>query len=123
GAAVGIDRGVANTLATSDGALAHAPVPTAGEQRRFLALQQRLARQRKGSNRRAVTREKIARMQQRWADWHRNWVDQTTTTLARDYDLIAIENLNITGMVRRHRPKPDPNQPGACLPNGARAKA
>lgn len=123
GAVVGIDRGVTNTLATSEGALAHAPVPTAGEQRRFLALQQRLARQRKGSNRRAVTREKISRMQQRWADRRRDWVEQTTTTLVRDYDLIAIENLNITGMVRRPRPKPDPNQPGAFLPNGARAKA
>ena len=40
-----------------------------------------------------------------------------------DYDLIVLEDLAITNMVRRPKAKPDPNQPGAFVPNGATAKA
>ena len=52
GAVVGIDRGVAATLATSDRRMVRAPVMRARERRRLRRLQQRLARQRKGSARR-----------------------------------------------------------------------
>ena len=43
--------------------------------------------------------------------------------LVNDYDFIALEDLKITNMVRAPKGKPDPEQPGAYLPNGARAKA
>jgi putative transposase len=43
GAMVGIDRGVANTLATSEGQMSQAPSLTAAEQERFVWLQQQLA--------------------------------------------------------------------------------
>lgn len=52
-----------------------------------------------------------------------DWVEQTTTELARTYDSIKIERLNTAGMTRRPKPKPDPDSPGNHLPNGARAKA
>jgi putative transposase len=38
-------------------------------------------------------------------------------------DLIVLEKLNTKGMVRRPKPKPDQDQPGAFLPSGARSKA
>jgi len=41
----------------------------------------------------------------------------------RDYDVIVLEKLNITGMIRKPAAKPDPGQPGAFLPNRAKAKA
>lgn len=56
-------------------------------------------------------------------DRRTDWVEQVTTALARTYDLIALEDLNTAGMVRRPKPKPDPDKPAAFLPNGARAKA
>ena len=37
--------------------------------------------------------------------------------------MIAHEELRIANMVRTPKPKPDPNQSGAFLPNGAAAKA
>lgn len=123
GAVVGIDRGVKNTLATSDGAMLHAPGWTGREQARFLALTRRQARQKKGSKRRAATVAQIADLHDRLARRRKDWIEQTTTRLARDYDLIALENLNTTAMVRRPTAKPDPEHPGAHLPNGARAKA
>lgn len=123
GDVVGIDRGVKNTLATSDGHMVQAPVFTPGEQARFVRLQQRLARQYKGSNRRARTLDLMAVLRRRLADRRTDWVEQATTGLAGTYDLIAVEDLRVQNMVRRPKPKPDEANPGAFLPNGARAKA
>ena len=44
-------------------------------------------------------------------------------TLVREHDFIAHEDLKIRNMVRTPAPKPDPDQPGRYLPNGASAKA
>jgi putative transposase len=123
GAVVGIDRGVANTLATSDGDMIQAPSLTAAEQARFLRLQQRLARQTRGSNRRRATLDQLAVLRRRLADRRADWVEQTTTRLARTRVLVAVEDLRVRNMVRRPAPKPDPDQPGVFLPNRARAKA
>lgn len=123
GVDVGIDVGVANTLVTSDGVFIQAPSLTPGEQRRFLTLQRTLARQEKGSNRRAKTLAKLASLRRTLKDRRTNWVEQTTTALARIYDLAAVEDLKIANMVRRPVPRPDPDVPGSFLPNNARAKA
>lgn len=123
GAAVGIDRGVANTLALSDGTMLHAPSWTPGEQARFVALQRRQARQAKGSTRREKTKKSIGRLHLTLTDRRRDGVEQVTTSLAREFDVIAIEALNTKGMTRRPAPQPDPDQPGAFLPNRASAKA
>lgn len=123
GAAVGIDRGVANSIATSDGVFEHAPSLTEGEQRRFLALQRRLSRQQPGSRRREATLASLKRLHARLGDRRTDWVEQTSTYLARTYDLVVVEKLPISNMTARPKPKPDPDNPGTWLPNGARAKA
>jgi putative transposase len=123
GAVVGIDRGVKNTLATSEGLMIQVPALTKTEEQRFLWLQQQLARQQKGSVRRRRTLDRLAVLRRRLDDRRTDWVEQTTTELARTYDLIAVEDLRVRNMVRRPQPKPDENQPGVFLPNGARAKA
>lgn len=123
GSVVGIDRGVANTLALSDGTMIQAPGLTSREQARFVRLQRQLARQVKGSNRRRVTLDKLAVLRRRLDDRRRDWVEQTTTRLARDHDVIVIEHLVTANMTRRPTPKPDPTNPGAYLPNRAKAKA
>lgn len=69
------------------------------------------------------TLDKLATLRQRLANRRTNWVEQATTRLAREYDLIVLENLNIKGMTRRPEPKPDPEQDNQYLPNGAAAKA
>lgn len=103
--------------------MGHAPSLTVGEQVRFLALQRRLNRQRKGSKRRAATLASLAVLRRRLNNRRTDWIEQETTTLARSYDLIAIEALAIRSMTRRPTPKPDPQKHGSFLPNGARAKA
>jgi putative transposase len=123
GAVVGIDRGVAQTISTSDGTHARIPSLTGGEQHRFLALERLLARQVKGSARRETTKRKLNRLRDRLRNRRTDWIEKTTTALVRDYDFIALEALNTVNMVKAPAPKPDPDNQGAFLPNGARAKA
>lgn len=90
GASVGIDRGVMNTIATSDGVLLAVPRITREEQLRLEALQRQHSRQQPGSKRRERTRRSIARLNSRLHDRRYDWVEQNTTRLVRQYDLIAL---------------------------------
>ncbi|MDT5229550.1 MAG: putative transposase [Mycobacterium sp.] len=123
GRAVGIDRGVATTVATSDGQMLRAPVMRQRQRERLARLQQKLARQRKCSARWQATKAEIGRVHQRVADRRRDWVEKVTTRLAANYELVAAEALPVRAMVRRPKPKPDPDNSGQFLPNGAAAKA
>lgn len=120
---VGLDRGVAITVATSDGAGFQAPTFTPGEQARFLALERLLATQpkRRNSRRREVTKGKLAVLRGRLGNRRTDFIEQTTTHLATTYQRAAIENLNVRSMVKRPAPKPDEH--GGYSPNGAAAKS
>ena len=98
--AVGIDRGVTDTIATSDGEQSSIPVPTKQEVQRHTRLQRRRARQAPGSNRRARTKQAIAKLEGRWADRRKDWVEQTSTRLVANYSLIVFEDLNVAAMMR-----------------------
>jgi len=103
GSMVGVDRGVTVSAALSTGELLHAPGLNAGETERLRRLQQRLARARRGSHRRARTKLAIARLRAREADRRRGWVEKTTTDLARRFATIRVEDLNVRAMTRSAR--------------------
>jgi transposase len=123
GKRTGIDRGVRTALVTSDGQHYRAPRISDRQAARYLALQQRMARQRKGSRKRERTRRAMTLLSARTAGRRKDWAEKVSTRLVRDNDLIVAEKLNIAGMTRRPAPKPDPDRDGAFLPNRARAKA
>ncbi len=103
GSVVGIDRGVAVSAALSTGELLHAPGLTPGESKRVKVLQQRLARGKPGSNRRRKTRRAIAKLRSRERDRRKDWVEKTTTDLARRFDVIRVEALDVWAMTRSAR--------------------
>ncbi len=103
GSVVGVDRGVAVSVALSNGELLRAPGLRAGETKRLRRLQRRLARAQRGSNRRARTKRAIARLRARETDRRRDWVEKTTTELARRYDTIRVEDLHVRAMTRSAR--------------------
>ncbi|WP_343710582.1 transposase [Mycobacterium sp.] len=123
GRSLGIDRGVATTIATSDGQMFRAPRMRKREQAKLARLQREKARRGKGSARRKATVTRIATLHQTVADRRRDWVEKITTRIAASYDFVSAEELHIRNMVRRPKPKPDPDNPGQYLPNGAAAKA
>ena len=73
GVSTGVDRGVKNGIATSQGKMDHAPTLSGGEQARFLALSRRMSRQDKGSNRRNRTRLSLAKLHARLGIRRMNW--------------------------------------------------
>src|SRR5487761_1207351 len=100
GRVVGLDAGVVATVATSEGQMLHAPGLRPGETQRLRRLQRKLARQEKGSKRRAGTKTSIARLKATETDRRRDFIEQTTTALVRAFDLIAVEDLAVRNMVR-----------------------
>jgi putative transposase len=110
GSVVGVDRGVAVSAALSTGELLHSPGLSRGEARRLRVLQQRLAHGQRGSNRRARTRLAIAKLRARETDRRKDWVEKATTDIARRFDTIRIETLDVRAMARSARGTVD--QPG-----------
>ena len=103
GSIVGIDRGVTHAFAMSDGELVDVPKLAPAESARLLRLQRRLARQRKGSNRRERTKRQIARIRHREINRRKDAVEKLTTRLAAEHDLIRVEDLKIGNMTRSAR--------------------
>jgi putative transposase len=66
-------------------------------------LQRRLARARHGSNRRAKLKARRARRHAHNADARRDWAEKASTEIARGYDLIRIEDLDVRRMTRSAR--------------------
>jgi putative transposase len=98
GEVVGVDRGVAVAAALSTGELLAAPTLRPPEQRRLRRLERRLARAKRGSTRRQRVKLAIAKLTARAADRRRNWVEQTSTDLARRFDVIRVEDLDVRAM-------------------------
>ena len=103
GSVVGLDRGVAVSVALSSGQLLRAPGLGAGETKRLRRLQRHLARAQRGSARRARTKRAIGKLRARETDRRRDWVEKTTTDLARRFDTICIEDLKVRAMTRSAR--------------------
>lgn len=111
------------------------PKPSKAELKRLKYLQRRMARQdrvneaRGGktakfvSKRRQKTLSRFNALQSRIVRRRNDWIEKTTTTLAKANILIALEDLDVQAMTRRPKPKLDPANPGQYLHNGAKAKA
>jgi putative transposase len=100
GETVGVDRGVAVSAALSTDELLRAPRLSPAKQRRMRLLQRKLRRAARGSNRRAHTRVQIARLYAKQSDMRKDWCEKTSTSLARRFDRIRVEDLQIKNMTR-----------------------
>jgi putative transposase len=66
-------------------------------------LQQQLARAKRGSRRRERTKRAIAKLKARERDRRKDWVETTTTDLARRFEVIRVEALDVRAMTRSAR--------------------
>jgi transposase len=95
-----VDRGVAVSAALSTGEMLTCPILSAGRQRRIRTLERRLARAERGSKRRVLVKSAIARLKAREADARKDWAEKLSTELARRFDVIRIEDLQVRKMTR-----------------------
>ena len=103
GEVVGVDRGVAVSAASSTGELLSVPGLTVPERKRMLRLERLLRRAQQGSNRRKQVRLAFARLKARETDRRKDWAEKTSTDLARRFDIVRVENLDIKSMTRSAR--------------------
>ena len=120
---IGIDLGVVNQIATSDGELMKGKHFGAKAQKNLARAQRELAAKQRGSKRRRHQVEEIVRLHRKIKNQRSDAAHKLSRQLVNDYDFIALEDLKITNVVRAPKGIPDPEQPGAYLPNGARTKA
>lgn len=124
GAVVGIDLATGgNGLAwTSDGVRLDNPQSARQAADRLAGAQRRLAGMKRGSSRRRQQVARVARLHGKVARVRADHLHKTAHRLVTDHDFIGVEALQVTNMTRRAKPRPDPDNPGRYLPNGATAK-
>lgn len=119
GQSVGVDVGIARFATLSNGEIIENPrfLRTVGAE--LADLQTRFnAGGKKSKNLRRAIRKLHRKVKNQRLDFHH----QTARRLVNNYDLIAVEDLNVKGMGKRVKAKPDTENPGQYLPNGAAAK-
>ena len=123
GRQAGIDVGIARFATTSDGE--HVDNPRFGRAAadKLAAAQQRLQRAKRRSRNRERKRETVAARHRKISNQRKDFHHKQARGLVARYDLLVVEDLQISNMVRRAKPVPDPDNPGQYLANNARAKS
>jgi putative transposase len=103
GHAIGVDLGVTDFAATSDGDKIANPRHMERKARNLARYQRRLTRCRTGSANRAKAAAKVARAHRKVRHARLDFLHRASTRLIRTADTIVIEDLNVSGMIRnRH---------------------
>jgi putative transposase len=98
--AVGIDLGLKAFLVTSDGAQVAPPKLYRAAQAHLRRAARRVARRKKGSNRRKKAIKVLARVHRHVANQRQDFHHKTARGLVQAYSLIAHEALNVRGIAR-----------------------
>jgi putative transposase len=99
---IGIDLGVKTFAVMSNGEKAFSPNYSKPD-RKIRQLQRKLARQQKNSKRRNNTRIKIAKLHNQIADTRKDFLHKLSTKIISDNQVIVLEDLNVSGMVKNRR--------------------
>jgi putative transposase len=100
GTAVGVDLGIKDFAVTSNGEKIGNPRKLERRARNLARYQRRLARCQRGSANRAKARAKVARAHRKARASRADFLHSATARLVRENDVIVIEDLNVSGMLR-----------------------
>ena len=102
GKVIGIDLGLAHFCITSDGSKFDNPRHTKKHARNLKKKQQSLSRKQKGSNSRRSARKLVAKIYSRISRVREDFLHKLSRKIVNENQVIAVENLNVKGMVRNH---------------------
>ena len=102
GKSVGIDVGIESFLTTSDGEFIGNPKFLRHEEKRLRRKQRQLARCKKNSHRRKKVVKELGKQHEHIANKRRDFAFKVVKKLIIGYDVIVIEDLTITNMVKNH---------------------
>lgn len=103
GKSVGVDLGLKSFAILSDNTVIDNIKFFREKQSEIAKIQRYLSRKRKGSNRYIKNKLKIARLHNRIANRRHYFLHNVTTFLVDNYDVICIEDLNVSGMLSNHK--------------------
>lgn len=104
--AIGIDVGLTTFVTLSDGTVTENPRYYQQAQARLRRAQRKVARRKKGSNRRLKAVQLLARIHAHVRDQRADFHHKVSRQLVNSYGLIAVENLNIKGLAAGMFAKP-----------------
>lgn len=102
GLAVGVDVGVKDFCTLSTGEVIANPRHLQQAANKLAKLQRRLSKKKKGSQRRAKAKQKVALAYEKVGNTRKDFHHKLSTELVNRFDVIAVEALKITNMVRNH---------------------
>jgi len=100
---IGIDLGINDFATLSTGEKIKAPKPLRRNLRRLRRLQKNLSKKRKGSKRYETARLKVAKLHARITDIRTDFLHKLSYRLIQENQLIALEDLNVSGMVKNRK--------------------
>lgn len=103
GKIVGIDVGIKDVVVSSDGFHSGAPKYTYYYQRRLKKAQRILSRKKKGSNGWHKQRLVVARLHETITHSRKDFLHKLTTKLVSENDVICVEDLNVSGMLKNRK--------------------
>ena len=103
GAVVGIDMGLKALAIISDGVEYPNHKFLSKSQKKLTKLQRQLSRKTKGSNRWDKARIQVARLHEHVSNQRKDMLHKLSTELIRQYDVICIEDLALSNMVKNHK--------------------
>jgi len=98
GKSIGIDAGIESFMTLSDGTQIENFKFFEASQRRLRVAQRSVSRKKKGSNSRGKAVVNLKKIHQKIKHQRNDFQHKISTKLVKDFDLIAIEKLNISGM-------------------------
>ena len=103
GAVVGIDLGIKEFATTSDNEIINNPKFYRKYEEKLIKTQRKLSKRKKGSNNRNKQRLKVNKWHKKIANCRIDFLQKLSTKLIRDYDIICMEDLNSSGMIKNHK--------------------
>ncbi len=102
GKAIGIDLGLTHFAITSDGSKYDNPRHFPKHHRNLKRKQQKLSRKQKGSNTRQKAKKLVAKIHSKISRCREDFLHKLSRKTVNENQVIAVENLNVKGMVRNH---------------------
>lgn len=102
GDTVGVDVGIENFATLSTGEVIENPRLLKKAQRRLKTAQRKVSRAKRGSNRRKASVRLLAKQHLKVQRARKDFHHKAALKLVREFDAIAVEDLNVKGLVKNH---------------------
>lgn len=99
---IGVDLGITDLVALSSGEKVKNPKHIRNAEIRLAVLQRRLSRKKKGSSNRKKAILRVAKAHEKVANQRAHFLHNLSIRLVRENQAIAVEDLNVKGMVKNH---------------------